>query len=436
MVDWRQIGRTVIPGIWADAMEGRDSDTPAIRMSMSDQFNRRAHVSQSGELIIGSKSDDISVNFQYQISTKDIRNGGSQTGTGSVDHLGSTAGVSTGTGVGSAIIETRDAIRYRPGHECYLSGSCILAPFEENVNQYFGFLNNTDGICYGAQGLEDGLWFIEGGNVQFTPRSEWNVDKLNGRGGADNPSGYKIDPQTGQVPNIKYVWHGFRNITIEVIDENGNFIPCHKLTFINTATQVHLENPHLPVSMKIERTQGTGADLTIECGSIRAGVVAGQEEDNASNRWFPAFTLDNTVTGGSDYHLLTLRSKASFQGKNNHLKTRVKILVSTNNTNQDAIFFATRLAALNAGDQSTITGAFVDVDTEDSVMEKATNFFTLTSTLTEAQFGDVAVVQRSGQRDNTDVLGFDIYPTEDTVFGVRPGGNGEVSFQLNFVEFH
>jgi hypothetical protein len=416
-------------------MLGRESETPALRVGMADQFDRRAHVSQSGELIVGNRVDDISVNFQYSISTRDIKDGGTVTGTGNVTHAGSVALTSVGTGVGSAVIETRDSIRYRPGHECYVSGSVIMATPEENVNQYFGFLNNTDGICYGYQGVEDGLWFIEGGNVSFIPRSEWNMDRLNGQGGEFNPSKYKINPQTGQVPNIKYVWHGFRNMTMEIIDSKGEFIPCHRLEFINTATQVHLENPHLPVSMKIERTTGTGANLSVQCGSIRAGVVSGREEDNASNRWFAAFTLDQAV-GTNDYHLLTLRSKSTYQGKNNHLKTRVKILVSTNNTGKDVIFFATRLAALNATDQTAITGTLAGVNTADSVMEKSANFIQFNTTLTESDFGDVAVVQRAGQRDNTDVQGFDIYPGEDVVFGVRSGGNGEVSFQLNFVEFH
>lgn len=406
---------------------------PENETRLIDHANRSAMVSLPGELHTGFKNDDITVNFQYGISKQDIKDGGSSSGTGSVGHAGSNAFVSSGTGVGTALLESRRAIRYLSGHECHGAQSIVFGTPEANVNQYAGFLNAEDGWAPGYQGLSFGIWFIEGGNINFIKQIDFNIDKLDGFGS----SGYNINPQTDQTYRTTYTWHGVLDMTVEIYIGMGRWVAVHTEVFVNVATEPHLENPNLPLALKVERLSGTGSDIIIKTGSWRGGTIGAADRSSVSDRWFPDFVLNRTKTNSATRidHLLTLRSKDIFQGKINHIKTEVKILVSTNATNKDLVFVATRLSALDSADQATIIAGMADINTDDSVIESSDVALLLTA-IPESSIGDVAVVASAGQRDNLDVQGFDIYPGEDTVFGVLGAANGTVSFQMNFKELH
>jgi len=402
--------------------------------AVTDRSGRVGMVSMTGEQHVAFKTDDISVNFQYGISTNDIVGGGAVTGTGVIGTQGSMAKVSTGTGVGSAELESRDAVRYRAGHECQAALSIVLSDPEVNVNQYAGFLNGVDGWAPGYQDLDFGIWFIEGSNVEFIKQSEFSIDKLDGNG----PSKYNINPQAGQLYRPTFTWHGFLDMLLEVWTDSGEWVPVHRMVFVNQAVETHLENPNLPITVKIERTSGTGQDLSILTGSWRGGVIAGAEEDNASNRWFGGFVLDRTNNTGaaSQVHVLTIRSKATYQGKTNHIKSQIKVLVAVNDTNKSLAFRATQLAAMDAADQALISAAFADISADNSVLEKSIASFVLATPIGDDQTGDVAVIQRNDNRTNNNVQGFDLYPNEDVVFIADGTGAGEFSLQFNVKELH
>lgn len=445
--------RTLAPGIPTDAWihEGDNGSSlgtdPKLAVSnpdgvvITDDSGRNAMVSMTGELQTGFKVDDISVNFQYGISTNDVVDGGVATGTGVIDTDKSMATVSSGTGVGLAQVESVDAVRYRAGHECQFAMSVIFGTPEAGVNQYAGPLNGADAWCPGYQGMDFGIWFIEGGNVNFINQSDFNIDKLDGSG----PSLYDMDPQKGQLYRPTYTWHGFLDMLLEVRTSDSRWVPCHRLVFVNTAMEAHLENPNLPITVKVERLSGTGADVEIKTGSWRGGVIAGVEENNRSDRWFPFFNLEVPVvaTANVGTHLISLRSKSTFASKVNHIKSVVKILVSTSSHNKDLIVAAIPTSILRANDAGFATlldAAYNDVSTLNSVMEVAkTPPLSVDITgITEDQFADVALVKAGGLRENLDVQGFDIYPVNELSFVVIPpgSGTGDMSIQGNFKELH
>ena len=167
--------------------------SPPATTQLTDTSGREAMVSMIGESHVGFKVDDISVNFQYGISTRDISSGGSTSGTGAVGTFKSMATLSSGVGIGEAELLSLDTIRYRAGHECHCAQSIVFGEPEAGVDQFAGFLNGDDGWCFGYQGLVFGLWFIEGSVEAFIPQSSFSQDKIDGTG----PSGYNINPQTG-----------------------------------------------------------------------------------------------------------------------------------------------------------------------------------------------------------------------------------------------
>lgn len=404
----------------------------ADKVTIADESDRSQMVSMAGESHVGFKVDDISVNFQYGISAHDIKEGGEATGTGSVGTDGSMATVSTGTGVGSATIESVNAIRYRAGHETFCSLTGPLAALELNVNQYNGFNDGVDAWSFGSKDLDYGLWFIEGGNVNFIKQSEFNIDKLDGKG----PSGYDANLQKGQWFRLSYIWHGFLDLLLEIRTPDGRFIPVHKLVFINIATESHLENPNLPIRVKIERLSGSGENLTIKTGSWRGGTVSGPERPNNADRWFSAFVVNRTLVSGQA-HLIAIRSKDIYNGKTNHIQSQVKLIVGTNDSAKTLLFRATQLAVLDPADQALIVAGFVDINTADSVLQVSKAVLPITTPITDAQTGDVAVIQKNGFRDNTSVEGFNIFPGGDVVFITDSDiASGEVSINLNIKELH
>lgn len=395
-----------------------------------DSAGRENMIALTGDQIVGFRLDDISVNFQYGISTNDIKDGGSVTGTGEIGHTGSMATVTAGTGIGSATITSRSAIRYRAGHQVMGAITCVFHEPEINLKQYAGFLNDDDAWCVGYDSLDFGIWFIRGGVIDFIKQSDFNIDKLDGSG----DSGYNINPQTMQLYLSTYAWHGSLPLRIEIYNpDTSKWVVCHKVEIINSAIDTHLKNPNLPIAFKIERVSGNGVLDHMCTGSWRGGIISGAEQTNVGARWFADFILNRTKTAQGD-HAITIRSKDIFNGIVNHIKTEVKIIVSTNGTNKDLVFKATKLSNLSPSEQTAITSTFVDVDSNNSVIEFTNVETQITS---DPPFIDVAVIQAGSQRGNTNVEGLDLYAGEDIVFFVDDVGsnsNGTFSFQMNHRE--
>jgi hypothetical protein len=389
-----------------------------------DRSGRSAVISSTGEVIVGGRMDSVSINFHYGVSDDDIVNGGMVTGTGVLGQVGSMATVSPGTGVGSATLQSLRPVRYRPGHESYCSTSVVLAVPEINVNQYIGFLDAEDGLCFGYKGLDPGFWFIEGGNSSFYPKSEWNIDPMDGTG----PSGYILNMQAGQVPVIKFVWHGIRNITLEIISESGEAYPCHVLKFINTATDTHLKNPDLPVSCKIERTAGTGAAVVLKTGSWRAGVIGFEQDETSSDRWKDVTVLDSILAGSVRNNIFTVRNKSTYAGKINHIVYELGITTLASDANKTVAIYATTDAVLSGNT------AFVDVDGVNTPLEVSQG-----GTITGGE-RHASTVLRPGQDRRTDTrgTGIFIYPGTTLTIEVDSGGavNGTFSASARFIGRH
>lgn len=396
-------------------------------VSITDAENKGAMNTLFGELTVGERRDDVNVQFQYNLSDLDLLDAaGALTGTGAVNHIVNRASVESGVGVGTASITSRDSVRYRPGHECVTMFTADFTAGEANSFQHIGLFNGANGFYFGFKNTEFGVFRLDGGDETFISQANFSGDKIDGTG----ISGFNIVPERYNIYKISFGWLGIAPIFFSVYAGAAKgWIECHVIDLVNMQDEPHIENPSLPISVETGRSSGTGADLTIQTSSWRAGVVGEAEEDNASNRFFGDFVLDVTKTSAAIDHLFSMRSKTTFQTKANHVKTKIKILVSTNSTNKDLVFSAYRLPDVTFGAGPT----WADFNTNNSVIEVAKD----TTLLTEVNPPiDVAVVQIARQRANTDIEGISLYAGEAVVFGVEASGasNGTVSFQINWVE--
>ena len=299
------------------------------------------------------------------------------------------------------------------------------------LNQYAGFYSGDDAWCPGYQGLDFGMWFIADGVVTFTKQEDFSGDRIDGSG----DSGYDINPQTGQLMRCSFTWHGFLDLEAEVRTDQRKWVGYETKVFVNSAVRPHLGNPNLPISARVERLSGSGDPVVLKCGSWRGGVIAGIENNNRADRWFPAFVVDRAHNNGVT-HLVTLRSKDLFKGKTNYIRAIIRVLNSSNSTAKEVVFKACRLSALSAGNQATIEAGFSDINTSNSVIESSRVDFQLASSISDDDTIDLAVVFRNSQYSAVEIEGFEVLAGDDVVFVAEGAGNGEISFQINFKELH
>lgn len=404
-------------------------DNPALQPNLktisqiTDAAGRSAMVSMTGELHVAGKVDDVNVNFQYGIRTANTVT--ESAGTGYTDTFESTGRARVGTGVGSTILRSKTPVRYRAGHEAHAALSCVFDVPEVNVNQYGGFLNSSDTFAVGYKDLDFGIWFIEGGNINFLNQTDFNYDKLDGTG----PSTYTINPQMGNLYRLSFTWHGFLPLMLEVAD-GLNWHKVHTFNFVNQITETHLDNPHLPIGIKIERTAGTGADLKVASGSWRGGSIAFADDDADSDYWVAHTQLDVVLANSTLSNAFTLHNKTTYAGKENHVVYELGVVSFTNNANKSLAVYGNKGATLIGN------GAFTDIDTLNSPLQYSNGGTVQVGT---GKRGPAAVLN-SGADRRTDVLGTGIYiyPGEYFTFEIDPGGaiNGTFSISARLVGRH
>lgn len=390
------------------------------RNMLTDWQDRSVRISQKGEMLTGSYVDDVDVNFQYNVRSAETVT--TTTGTGVVSHpgaAGSYAELSPGTGVGSAQLTSRAAVRYRGGHEVYSELSTIFRTPEANLNQWFGFINDIDRLAVGYQGLEFGILFREGGNDTFVPQDSFNIDKMDGTG----PSGFNIDPETINVSQCAFVWHGGLPLTIQ-LQVGQQWRPVHVFDFSNSITETHLENPHLPVGGIIERTSGTGTDESMKTGSWRGGSIAAAV-DEPSDDWTAHTELDVTLVNNQRTNVMTLRNPTTWQGKQNHVSYELGVITFSSSANKDVAVYGTKGATL------TGANAPVAIDVNNYALEYING-----GTVTGGSRGPATVIKSGGERrTDTRGTGIVIYPGEDFTIEVDAGGavNGTFSISARLI---
>lgn len=405
-------------------------------LALTDIAGRQSFSTIFGELITGARLDDVSVQYQYNNSTSDL-DIQAPTGTGEQTNANSMMRVNSGADIGSQTVFSKDSIRYRPGHEAYAQFTARFVGAETGVEQFIGIGNGMDRATFGTKDGEFGAWFQEGGNAAvFIPQSTFNVDKLDGSG----ETGFLIDPTKLNIFYPIYGWLGSAPIWWLVYGGNElGWIVAHVQDQINSLEEPHLQNPSLPMVCEVTRTSGTG-EAFIETSSWRAGSVAGIEEENASTRRFGTFALDidsTQPTTGDATHLVSVKSKSTFQGKTNHVKVVIDFIVSINNVNKDVVFEAYSTADL-IGLNPSFDPGFVDVNSDNSVMQegKSQDAFAVNLETTGLTRLDIGVVKQNDLRVNPDVKGFNIYPSDEITFVIaEPAtGTGTVSIQLDWDE--
>lgn len=277
-----------------------------------------------------------------------ISNGGTVT----FDANQACAILATSSNVNSvAIHQTKFYHHYQPGKSQLIYSSFNFHAPDRNVTKRTGYFDDRDGIYFEQVGSNtaDGSvvspstqtlnWVIRtyvGGSpnegnyvttingVPYTykrrvPQTEWNIDRCDGTGGVNNPSGFQLDITKTQLCWIDFQWLGVGRVRCGFV-HNGQLITAHEYYNSNVLPTVYISNPNLPVRCEIRNTGTTpGGAMDQICSSVMS--EGGYVESGID--WSVYSTERATPTPGrTKLPLIAIRLKNNFNGYPNRLSVR------------------------------------------------------------------------------------------------------------------
>ena len=382
----------------------------------------QARVSLLQEQVTTSWRDHFSVLYQYSVPINEEGAGiiGGQTGSGAISHINSSAWLQS-TGVGRAWIESRDAIRYAPGHE-FGAEMTAMSSQTGTGRAIWGIGNQNgqgDAVAFGFINGQFGALLRSDGTDTFIPQAAFNVDKLDGTG----PSGKTIHPENMNLYRVSGGWFGILPISWWWFAGDGiGFIRCHTFDPTNTANKPHLSNPTLPCLIEVE-TSGAGATASLRTASCRGGLLGGAEAATNANRQQVAAVLSKSVPASTAFTpLISAKNPTTYLGKVNHIRARygtaslacdgtkdVEIIVIKNATLTGAAFAPKNIAVSPIEIDTAATAMTGGIDIGNQILAKSS-----TTRINLIQ-GDAILA---------------VYPGETITIAARSTGNSVVSASL------
>ncbi len=137
-----------------------------------------------------------------------------------------------------------------------------------NLRQRIGYFGEDNGIYFEVAGTTLNMVIRSSSTGVLVedriPQSQWNGDRLNGAGGANNPSGIDLDPALDQIFWIDVEWLGVGTVRVGFIID-GVYITCHSFNHANVISTPSTDNT---------TTYMTTATLPLRCELTNTGATA------------------------------------------------------------------------------------------------------------------------------------------------------------------
>ena len=385
-----------------------------------DPGGNRARATLTQENLTATRNDAINVQFQYNVPVNvdagDVV--GAATGTGTLSHSNGMAVVDSGAAVGSYRLESRDSIRYFPGHEFAAEMTAFASVTgAAGYSVEWGVGDAQDAAAFAYRNGVFGVLFRSAGVDEFIPSSQWNGEPLTG-----------ISPLLLNLWTIRGGWYGILPIQFGVYAGKARgYITLHTLDLTNSRTRPHLSNPTLPMFARAVRTSGAGS-VKVSTASWRGGICGDTPKRTKADRTFNVSVVDKTITGGaSPKPVVTLRNNSTFQGKVNHVRVRYGTIALSTDGTKDVVWEVFKGGAL--------TGAvFVPKNPTCSVIDydiSATAFTPAGDNIGGTVMGKVAQT-RINLFEGDVVLA--VYPGETITLTARSSNNSTVGLFFRWIE--
>jgi hypothetical protein len=252
--------------------------------------------------------------------------------------------LTTGTTNGAdACYRTIKIAQYRPGEGFDFRFTAAFTAGVTNSTQEFGFGNGANGgggnaVAFGYNGTAFGVLHRNAGSSTWTAQTAWNVDRLDGAGGATNPSGYNLTSAIRANLNLYRVLVPFLGAgDIEFYIQHPStkqWLLVHRIQYAGSSQSLEFSDPAFRFYGRAVST-GSTTNLVSYAGSVAAFVV-GQIE-NHGQQW----AANNTVSVNGTAAVLSIRCATSVNGALNNVPLRIRsISCSSDNGNTTTTFIA------------------------------------------------------------------------------------------------
>jgi len=310
------------------------------------------------ELPIAELTPVSQLTFSYNINTN-ICNF-TETNSATVGQADNMAILETGTTTNSqAILQSKKFIPFRAGQGIAARFSAVFTTgiADATSRQWIGVGDADNGFFFGFDAADFAVTYRTDGAPTIIDQSTWNVDVMDGSGGASNPSGMLLDPTKGNVYQVSY-GSGFGAVNFSVeSDDTGDMVLCHVLRYGNNFTVPSTYIPSHPVHAEVHNG-GSTTNLILSISEM-AGFIEGENKPTG-----PQNAVDSSITASStEEPILSVRGRTTFASKTSKVDALLQFISLNNDANGAGTFRIRRNA--------TFTGAptFVNVETLTSVIE-------------------------------------------------------------------
>lgn len=319
--------------------------------------NDTAFVFPFGELFTAEKQNDVLVQFQYDYYDEQFDvDTPVTTGDGSVTVSGSLLNVSSASS-GTALISSKDTIRYRPGHSGFIdftlsasgSGTVRAGGFDSSEDNGFVIDITNGAMTFG---------YIKAG-----------VNKGSaGAAGFDSVDTNGLDLTKLNIYRIVFGYLGVANASLFV--KKDKWLHLHTVETEGVIDATHVNTPVFPITIKAEN----GA--TAKSGSWNGGVIGkdtpiGNRGFHFPNQLLGASPLQGTATvlsTGAVKTIVAFKSKTLFKSKPNNIRAKLvgysfNVDVPAGSSSGEVIFQLIGVSAY------TGTPSWNDIDNTSSVIQ-------------------------------------------------------------------
>lgn len=373
-------------------------------------------LSAFGEQEVVEKVPVLSLDFNYAINsyfvTTTTANGGTVTQSTSMAVLQT----STATN-GSALMESRAAVRYIAGTGVYASFTARFTACAASSQQEVGLGDSNDGFFMGCQNSTFGMFLRNAGSDTFTALSAASIDHLDGTG----PSGITLVQTNLTLFKVSFGWHGAGPVKFYVFDvPNGRWVLFHVISAGVTAPRVL--NPTLPLHAKVVNS-GNATNLTVRIGSMGAYREGGRLATDAVTSAPGAAGASKSVT--TEQAIITIQNQTSvFSGKTNRVRVRINQAFAVNQTgNASCTVHVTQNTTLGGSPSFTAfdaTTSVVATDTAGTTISGGRLIYTFVVTQNNAA-GAVAPIDLS-------TIDFLLNPGDTVTFSALSSGVAQTVF--------
>jgi hypothetical protein len=274
------------------------------------------------------------------------------------------------TGVADkAVRQTKKYFPYIPGHSqvSFFTFNLIAQP-EVNRVKRVGRFDANDGMFleWNATDIRFVVRTSTSGSpvdTSYASQADWNLDTLDGTNSKDNPSGEQLDLTKTHILVIDYQWLGVGRVRFG-FDIGGVITYCHEFNHANTETIVYMQTPNLPVRYEISNSGATS--LSDYMDMICSSVVSEGGDQPLGHDYALDIGNAGVAVGQTRVPVLAMRQSLTFNGKVNR---RIALLntIGILSLGDNIIYEVTQYPIPDI----TITGGWVDLDTDHSTMQYA-----------------------------------------------------------------